>query len=242
MFMASSSIERKIIAALTPFIEEEKTRFLPRFFMALPGGYGEGDRFLGVRVPSTRKVAKAYGSTTLDEIALLLHSPWHEVRLCALFILVERYRRTDDKKSVVDFYLSHLQGVNNWDLVDSSAPQILGEYLKHNSDRSVLYEFAASENLWKRRIGIVATQALLRDGQYDDTLNLAAMLLDEPHDLVRKATGWMLRELGKKAPKKLEAFLQMHAAEMPRMMLRYAIEKLDKHERRYFLDLKSNRK
>jgi 3-methyladenine DNA glycosylase AlkD len=240
--MASSSIERKIIAALTPFIEEEKARFLPRFFMAIPGGYGEGDRFLGVRVPSTRKVAKAYFSITPDEIASLLHSPWHEVRLCALFILVERYRKSDEKRSVVDFYLSHLQGVNNWDLVDSSAPQILGDYLKNDSDRSILYAFCASENLWKRRIGIVATLALLRDGQYDDTLKLTALLLNEPHDLIRKATGWMLRELGKKEPKKLEAFLQMHAAEMPRTMLRYAIEKLDKHERRYFLDLKSDRK
>jgi 3-methyladenine DNA glycosylase AlkD len=240
--MASSSIERKIIAALTSYTEEEKARYLPRFFKAFPGGYGDGDRFLGVRVPSIRKVAKAYGSITLDDIAALLLSPWHEVRLCALFILVECYRRADDKRGVVDFYLSHLQGVNNWDLVDSSAPQLLGDYLKTEDNRNILYEFSASANLWKRRISIVSTLALLHDGQYADTLAVAATLLNDPHDLIHKATGWMLRELGKKEPKKLDEFLQKHAATMPRTMLRYAIEKLDNRKRRYYLSLKSVRK
>lgn len=212
--------------------DEEKKKVLPRFFKTGPGEYGEGDRFIGVAVPSVRKIAKAFRKAPYDVIEALLESEWHECRLCALLILIEKYRQNPDE--AVRFYLAHTEGINNWDLVDLSAPYILGDHLAGKTDHGVLYDLAATPDLWKQRIAVVSTLALIRKGFYEDTMRLALMFLDTKHDLMRKATGWMLREVGKRDEALLTAFLEEHCHEMPRTMLSYAIEKFTPEQRRHF--------
>jgi 3-methyladenine DNA glycosylase AlkD len=233
--MMRTSIENKLIGALHPYIEVEKAKHLPIFFQTQPGGYGEGDRFLGVRVPNIRKIARRFPNLSLEALAELLDSPYHEVRLCALIILVSRYRKSADKAPCIHFYLEHLSGVNNWDLVDASCYHLLGDYLLEQGDRSILYRLAESGHLWKRRIAIVTTLAFIRSGQIDDTFAIAEILLQDSHPLIHKAVGWMLREAGKKDPKKLLVFLNRHAADMPRTMLRYAMEKMDRSVREDYM-------
>ena len=214
----------------------EDALFLQRFFKTGPGQYGEGDVFLGVRVPATRQVARLAQSLPLVAVCQLLHSQYHEERLLALLILVRQFERGDaqTQQEIFELYLRESLTVNNWDLVDLSAPNIVGAWLCERP-RGVLTELAASPNLWQRRIAVLATTAFIRRGQFDDTLALCRQLLNDPHDLLHKACGWMLREVGKRGPEVLRRFLTQHAAVMPRTMLRYAIERFPETERRRWL-------
>jgi 3-methyladenine DNA glycosylase AlkD len=205
----------------------EKAKILSRFFKTEPGGYGEGDRFLGIVVPNTRKVARAHLKASSRDIRNLLASPYHEERLAALIILVEQYRRGDEitQNRIFDLYLASASRINNWDLVDLSAQHIVGAYIEKR-DRSLLKELACSENLWKRRIAILSTFYFIRKGESKDALLISEMLLCDKHDLIHKAVGWMLREVGNRCSLSDEChFLDQHAVQMPRTMLRYAIER-----------------
>lgn len=230
-------MHRDIRSALEKLGSHAKATNALRFFKAGPGQYGEGDEFLGVTVPEQRAIAKRFTDASLADIETMLADPVHEVRLTALLILVEQFRMADadGKKAVADFYLRHLDGVNNWDLVDSSAPQILGAWLLTKKDRSVLYRLARSGKLWRERVAIVATQELIRYGEFEDIIRIATILLHHKHDLIHKAVGWMLREMGKKDIAALREFLSMHAATMPRTVLRYAIERMDAAERKRWM-------
>ncbi|MGZ8829021.1 MAG: DNA alkylation repair protein [Thermoanaerobaculia bacterium] len=206
------------------------------FFKTGPGHYGEGDRFLGLTVPQLRLIAREFRALPLAGLTRLLQSPWHEERLLALIIAMERYTRGDwqERDALFRFYLDNLEWVNNWDLVDVSAPAIVGTHLQ-DAKRSLLVRLARSKSLWERRVAIVATQHFIRNGDLADTFRIAKMLLRDEQDLIHKATGWMLREAGKKDRAALEKFLNEHAAKMPRTMLRYAIEKFPPALRRRFL-------
>lgn len=207
-----------------------------RFFKTGPGEYGEGDVFRGIRVPVLRKLVKEQDDLALDAIERLLHARFHEDRLMALLILVRRYARGDEatKQAVYDCYMRNTMHVNNWDLVDSSAPQIVGTHLLERP-RDLLYAFVESDNLWERRIAVIATFAFIRQDDFEDTLKLSALLLDDNEDLIHKAVGWMLREVGKRHLEAEEAFLRMHYRQMPRTMLRYAIEKFPEPKRQAYL-------
>ena len=217
---------------LQAFSTEEKREVLPRFFKTGKGEYGEGDHFLGVAVPDTRTVAKQYKDISLNEIRNLMQSEWHEVRLCALLIMVEKSKKKDEtlRKQLFDLYLSQTSRINNWDLVDLSCRFIVGEFLLDKS-RDILYQLAQSPLLWDNRIAIVSTYAFIRKGQLDDTYVLSDLMMKHPHDLMHKAIGWMLREAGKRNPERLYDYVMNHRAEMPRTMLRYAIEKFGPKER-----------
>ena len=204
--------------------DEEKKLVLPRFFKTGKGEYGEGDRFLGVAVPEVRKVAKKHNDADYEVLEALLESEWHECRLCALLILREKYRKEPDL--AVRFYVSHLKGVNNWDLVDLSAPYLLGDYLLKQENHDILYELARSARMWDQRVAVVSTLMLIRHGIFDDTMRLAEMFLDTKHDLMKKSVGWMLREVGKRDHMLLVDFLKRYASLMPKTMLRYSMEKL----------------
>lgn len=208
-----------------------------RFFKTGPGQYGEGDIFIGVKVPVLRTLAREFRELPVEEVEVLLQSPIHEERLLALLILVLVVAKADDarRKVIFDFYLGNTNFVNNWDLVDSSAPALVGAYLIDKS-RKPLVTLAKSTSLWERRIAIVATQHFIRHGEFDDTLKISKMLLADKHDLIHKATGWMLREVGKKHEPTLVGFLEEHGAVMPRTMLRYAIERLSPERKRLFLE------
>lgn len=214
----------------------EKARILARFFKTGKGQYGEGDVFLGIPVPEQRRIAKKYRNLPLGEIRNLLASQVHEHRLVALLVLISQYRQTDDQRrnKIVAFYLNNSDRINNWDLVDISAPSIVGDHLA-DKDKSVLYDFARSEDLWRKRIAIIATLAFIRKGDFIDAFALSEILLRDPHDLIHKAVGWMLREIGKRDRKAEEKFLRKHCRNMPRTMLRYAIEHFDDDSRRQYL-------
>jgi len=218
--------------------DHEKAQVIQRFFQAFAGGYGEGDRFLGVKVPDQRAVSKKYyREATLSDLGELLESDIHEQRLTALFILVLKFEKADgetEKKQIVDFYLKQLDRVNNWDLVDSSAPKILGPWL-YRKDRSMLYDLVRTDHLWRQRIAIMATFHFIKQSDFEDTLRIAEVLLEHPHDLIHKAVGWMLREIGNRDRKAEEAFLKKHYNKMPRTMLRYAIEKFEPEVRKQYL-------
>ena len=211
--------------------------FLARFFKTGPGQYGEGDVFIGVRVPVIRKVAGQFHDLALPEIECLLHSEIHEDRLAALVILVLRAAKADaeTRKLAYNFYLANTRYINNWDLVDLSAPQLVGVYLADRSRKS-LYRLAKSSWLWDRRISILATFHFIRQGDFGDTLKIAEVLLADQQDLIHKAVGWMLREVGKRDLPALEDFLGRRCNSMPRTMLRYAIERLPEKKRRAYLD------
>lgn len=204
------------------------------FFKSGPGEYGEGDRFLGVRVPDVRTVSKLDDGSS--DISGLLHSEWHEERLLALLILVRRYERGDEsvQKEVYDFYLFSTRWINNWDLVDVSAYKIVGARLLDRS-RAPLWKLASSDSLWERRIAIISTFAFIRNGDVAETFALSEYFLNSPEDLMHKACGWMLREAGKRDVRKLERFLDKHRLSMPRTMLRYAVEKFPEQRRKHFL-------
>jgi len=218
----------KALATLQGLGDPARAATSARYFQAGEGGYGAGDLFLGVRVPELRRLARQWRGMDLAEVGKLLSSDYHEARLLALLILVERYRRAApaEREAVVELYLQNRDRINNWDLVDTSAPHILGAYLFSKSDRGLLDRLAASPSLWERRMAVLATFYFIRQGEFGETLRLAARLMDDPEDLIHKAVGWMLREVGKRNEKALLDFLEENAARMPRTMLRYAIEKL----------------
>jgi 3-methyladenine DNA glycosylase AlkD len=206
------------------------------FFRTGKGGYGEGDCFLGVRVPMIRKLVREHRGLSQEECSVLLHSPWHEERLFALLMMVDSFARSGDplREEIYRLYMSSTAFVNHWDLVDTSAPHIAGAWLS-DRDRSPLYALARSERLWERRISIVATQHFIRRGDLADTFRIAEMLLHDSHDLIHKAAGWMLREAGDRDLAAEETFLRAHCRSMPRTMLRYAIEKLPEERRQEWL-------
>jgi 3-methyladenine DNA glycosylase AlkD len=206
------------------------------FFKSGPGEYAEGDVFIGVRVPMIRNVARRFKQLPLSEIELLLQSTIHEERLLALLIVVQNAMKGDDayRKAVYELYCRNIRHVNNWDLVDTSAPVVVGGYLRDKS-RQPLVKFAKSSNLWERRIAIIATQHFIRLGEFEDTLKISKILLADGEDLLHKATGWMLREVGKRDETLLIAFLDEHGSCIPRTMLRYAIERLSPEVRNAYL-------
>ena len=225
-------ITKTITSELQALSNAEKREIFPKFFKAGKGEYGEGDRFLGVTVPNIRAIAKLHKDISLDEIRDLMLSEWHEVRLCALLIMVEKSKKKDEalRQQLFDLYLSQTDRINNWDLVDLSCRFIIGEYLLDKS-RDILYQLAQSSLLWDNRIAIVSTYAFIRKGQLEDTYALSDLMMQHPHDLMHKAIGWMLREAGKRNPERLYDYVMSHRADMPRTMLRYAIEKFSPKER-----------
>jgi 3-methyladenine DNA glycosylase AlkD len=213
------------------------------FFKTGPGEYGEGDRFLGTAVPDLRKLSIKYEALSRTDVAALLRSRWHEERLLALLILVRQYARgTDaDRRAIHKLYLANTKYINNWDLVDLSASSIVGAHLDDGHDRALLHKLALSPSVWERRIAIIATFHYIKDGHYEDALTVAELLLRDDHDLIHKAVGWMLREIGKRNQAVEERFLKKHAARMPRTMLRYAIERFPEPLRRQYLNARGGR-
>lgn len=233
-------------ADLRAVANPEKAVFFPRFFKAGPGQYAEGDQFLGVTVPQQRKLARKYRDLWLGDIERLLNSPWHEERLTGLLILVDNYKRgnANSKQEIYNFYATHTERINNWDLVDSSAPYIVGPQLQESPYKmKVLVKWAHSDNVWERRIAMLATFHYIRQGQPDEALEIAELLLHDQHDLIQKAVGWMLREIGKRCGTDvLELFLDEHAATMPRTTLRYAIEHFATLKRQSYMQMKEGEK
>jgi 3-methyladenine DNA glycosylase AlkD len=207
-----------------------------RFFKTGKGQYGEGDLFLGIRVPVLREQARKFKDAPLDDVQRLLKSDYHEERLCALLLLVQKFSKagTREKKALYDFYLRNTRYINNWDLVDLSAYWIVGAYLADKNKRQ-LYTLARSKSLWERRIAMISTFHFIKNNQFEDTLALAKSVISDREDLMHKATGWMLREVGKRDAAVLKSFLHAHYLRMPRTMLRYAIEKLPQQERLQYL-------
>ncbi|SDM88574.1 DNA alkylation repair protein [Siphonobacter aquaeclarae] len=228
-----------VIAALQAKANPDKAAFVARYFKTGPGEYGEHDVFLGLAVGEVRAVARQFRQLSLDEVIALLQSPFHEARASALFIWVDQFKKApfDKRLDIFEAYLANKDYVNNWDLVDVSARDIVGAFL-YDQDRSMLYDFIRSEHLWTVRIALIATAYFIKRKEYTDTLALAELVLNHKHDLIHKASGWMLREVGEQDKGTLLEFLNEHATKMPRTMLRYAIEKLPETERLYYLRLK----
>jgi 3-methyladenine DNA glycosylase AlkD len=230
---------------LSCFSDFEKAKILQGFFKTKKGEYGEGDIFIGVTVPNIRKVAKAFSEIELNDIKMILYSKIHEERLCALLILVEKFNEKDPsqiktqfdgvKKEIFYFYVKNTKQINNWDLVDLSAPKIVGEYLI-DKKKDILYKFAVSKNLWEKRISIISTYTFIKNNYFEDTFKIAEILMNDKHDLIHKAVGWMLREVGKRSLRDEENFLKKYSEIMPRTMLRYAIEKFPEEKRLKYLN------
>ena len=220
----------------------EKAKLLQRFFKTGKGEYGEGDIFYGIIVPEQRKIAKEFCNLDINDISDLLDSKVHEKRMIGLFILIDKYKKAckekneSEKKKIFEFYLTNAtkNNINNWDLVDLSAPNIVGNYLL-DKNHEILFKLAKSKNLWEKRISVLATFAFIRQNEFKDSLKISEILLNDSHDLIHKAVGWMLREIGKRDARVLEEFLKKHYKKMPRTMLRYAIEKFDKIKRDKYL-------
>ena len=225
-----------VVLDLEKVASTEKAAFFPNFFKTGPGQYGEGDKFIGVTVPNQRVIAKKYTSISLNELSKLLASPIHEHRLTALLILVGKYEKANlqERKEIYEFYLANLKGVNNWDLVDSSAYKIAGAYLS-DKPKDVLYRFAKSSNIWERRIAIISTLYFIRNKQFEDTIKISELLLTDKEDLMHKAVGWMLREMGKQSESTLLQFLDLYYKQMPRTALRYAIERLSFDKKKKYM-------
>ena len=236
--MTARGVERRLIRAGDP----ARGIFLRRFFKTGPGQYGEGDRFLGVTMPQIRALASFCKAMTLREIERLLESAWHEARMLAVVVLAARFPHADprEQRAIYRLYLRRTDRINNWDLVDVTAPTIVGGYLLQRSP-APLRRLARSKHLWERRIAIIATLTFIRHGRFDTTFELAAVLLDDPHDLMHKAVGWALREAGKRDERALRRFLDRHAAAMPRTALRYAIERLPPRVRADYMAVKTER-
>lgn len=231
--------------ALNAYAKKDDAAFLGRFFKTGEGQYGAGDVFIGVRVPDTRKVCKRFHNLQRSETKKLLVSPIHEHRLAAVILLGNQFKRANEpeRKVIFEAYLSAVYDgqINNWDIVDTSAEFIIGEYL-WDKPRGLLFELAASDNLWQRRVAVLSTFAFIKRGDASTTLKLAGLLLYDEHDLIQKAVGWMLREIGKRCDEALLLkFLDVHAAEMPRTMLRYSIERLDPAQKRRYMSAKKER-
>ena len=233
----------QIKSDLSQLSNPEQATKLSRFFKTGKGQYGEGDIFLGIPVPKQRKVAKKYFNLPLNDLQELLKSEIHEHRLTALLILLAKYEKKDNssKDEIFSFYLKNTENINNWDLVDLTAPKIVGDYL-FNKEKSILFKLAKSNNLWERRIAVLSTFGFIRKNSFKDALSIAELLLHDKHDLIHKAVGWMLREIGKRDQEIEEQFLRKYNVQMPRVMLRYAIEKFDKKKRKFYLIQRSHQK
>lgn len=233
--MTANDVKQKLKSLASPDVAKSSVRF----FKTGPGQYGEGDSFIGVNVPTLRTVSREFRLLPINEIESLLNSSIHEERRLALMILVLQVAKCDDahRQVVFDFYLENTRFVNNWDLVDCSAPQVVGGFLLDKS-RTPLFDLTRSKSVWERRIAIVSTQHFIRHADFADTLAISQKLLKDEEDLIHKAAGWMLREVGKKAQPVLEAFLDRHGTAMPRTMLRYAIERFPPDQRRAYLQRK----
>lgn len=226
----------RLIQDLKESSNKEHSEISQKFFKTKKGEYGEGDIFLGIKVPVQRKIAKKYFNLKLDDLQKLLNSKIHEERFTALIILNAQYKKSDseNKKIIFDFYIRNAKNINNWDLVDVSSPNIVGDFLL-DKEKEILYNLAKSENLWEKRIAIVSTFAFIRKNNFEDTLFISEILLRDSHDLIHKAVGWMLREVGKKDENILRNFLKQNYEKLPRTTLRYAIEKFDEAERKNWL-------
>ncbi|VXC38063.1 MULTISPECIES: DNA alkylation repair protein [Chryseobacterium] len=234
-----STILKEIKESLAVLSIPEKAAFFPKFFKTGKGEYGEGDLFLGVKVPDQRAVAKEYyAKISLDELSELLSSPYHEHRLTSLIMLISKFEKTKDlsaKEEIIDFYLKHLDFINNWDLVDTSCYKILGRYAFENQKENLLRALADSDQMWHKRIAVVGTMHYIKKGSFELTKEFVTQNLYHPHDLMHKANGWLLREMGNKNEVELISYLNQYYKEMPRTCLRYAIEKLDEELRQDYL-------
>ncbi|MCU0332571.1 MAG: DNA alkylation repair protein [Ignavibacteriaceae bacterium] len=232
MSVRLTELRKKIKTSGSP----EVSKTMQWFFKTGKGEYGEGDIFAGLKVPTQRKLAREFSDLSLSDIKILLNSTVHEERLISLFILVDGYAKGDEKEkeAIFSYYLKNRIGINNWDLVDLSAPKIIGKHLL-NKDKSLLFKFALSKNLWERRIAVLSTFEFIRNNDFKTTLKIAELLLEDEHDLIHKAVGWMLREVGKRDLQTEEKFLKIHYKKMPRTMLRYAIEKFSETKRKKYL-------
>ena len=230
--MTANEIKKILRAQANPVIAEHSQRF----FKTGKGEYGDDDKFLGIRVPVLRKLVRQCKATSLKQTLNLLKSAFHEERLFALLLLVDKFKHAnaDEQKTIYEKYLDNSKFINNWDLVDSSASQIIGAYLQ-NKDKQPLYQLAKSNSLWQRRIAIIASFHLIRQNQFDESLSIATLLLNDKEDLIHKAVGWMLREIGKRDLAAEKAFLDQHYQQIPRTMLRYAIEKFPEKQRKHYL-------
>ncbi len=237
-YLVDIKMINKIKEELQSHANLEKAKIYLRFFKTGKGHYGEGDQFIGLTMPEQRKIAQKYMNINIQDLTPLVTSPTHEYRMTALLILTYKYKKAneDTKKEIYDFYIKHYACINNWDLVDVTAPNIVGEYLlDRKSRRRILYEFATSDHLWKKRIAIISTFTFIKNEDFQDTINIAEILLEDKHDLIHKAVGWMLREMGKKNEKKLLDFLDKYHKTMPRTMLRYSLEKLDQDKKDFYM-------
>ncbi len=225
-----TELEKELKAKINP----SKAKILEKFFKISPGEYGEGDVFLGITVPETRKLAKKYSFLDIKKVEKLLHSKFHEKRLLALLIMIDKFQNENNKEKIYNFYLKNTKHINNWDLVDSSAYKIVGEYLV-NKPKDDLYKLVKSSCLWERRISIISTFSFIKNNEFKETFRIIEILLKDNHDLIHKAAGWMLREVGKRNLKAEKSFLDKHHKKMPRTMLRYAIEKFPEKERKQYL-------
>lgn len=225
-------LRKKVKALRSP----EVSRTMQWFFKTGKGEYGEGDIFAGLKVPTQRKLAREFQDLSLTDIKTLLNSPVHEERLISLFILVDKFEKGDEKEKeiIFSFYLKNRRGINNWDLVDLSAPKIIGKHLL-TKGKSLLFKFALSKKIWERRTAVLSTYEFIRNNDFNTTLKIAELLLEDDHDLIHKATGWMLREIGNRDLQAEERFLKIHYKKMPRTMLRYAIEKFPESKRKKYL-------
>lgn len=227
---------KSLLKELKQHSSPEKAKIYTRYFKTGKGEYGEGDVFLGLTVPEQRKLAQKYVDLKFDYVKKLLHSKYHEHRLTGLFILVYKYEKANnnEKQKIIDFYLKHKHRGNNWDLIDCVADKLLGKHII-DKDKSILYELAKSESLWDRRIAIITTFEFIKNNKFEDTIKIAEILLNDKHDLIQKAVGWMLREIGKRDENELIKFLDKNYKKMPRTMLRYAVERLDKKRKEYYI-------
>ncbi len=221
---------------LRKYADESDAQAMQRYFKTGPGEYGEGDRFIGVRVPAIRRAAREFRGLSLTDLQALLQAEIHEERLLALIILTEKYRRSppQEQTEIYELYLTNTRYINNWDLVDISAEHVVGAYLNDKS-RKPLYGLARSDNLWERRVAIMATFHFIKKGEFNETLKIAEILVPDREDLIHKAVGWMLREVGKRDRNAEESFLQKHYKRLPRTMLRYAVEKFPEDLRQQYL-------
>lgn len=224
-------IKQQLLNNVTTSVDNQK-----RFFKTTPGSYAENEKFLGVSMPKIRSIAKNFYDISLDDISALLKSEFNEIRMLALIILVDKYNKTNEKEAVFNLYLNNTNNINNWNLVDVSAHLIVGKHLL-NKDKKVLLCLASSKILWERRIAIVSTWYFIKNNFFDSTIEIALILLKDKHDLIHKAVGWMLREMGKKNQEILVNFLEKYGANMPRTTLRYAIEKFSKEQQKKYLSI-----
>ncbi|MFA7285878.1 MAG: DNA alkylation repair protein [Candidatus Paceibacterota bacterium] len=231
-------MDKLIVKEVTSLRNKDKGAFLTRFFKTGKGEYGYGDIFYGLTVPTSRKIANKYIDIDLKDLENLIQNKVHEIRLITLIILNTKYKKAKTEKEreqFVKFYLKNLESVNNWDLVDVSASNILGAYLKDKEDRNILIKLSKSGKLWSERVAIISTFAVIKNNDFDLIFYFGEYFLNHKHDLIHKSLGWMLREAGKRDEKRLKVFLEKNKSKMPRTMLRYAIEKFSEKERKYFL-------